>query len=240
MSSRLRRATRAFGGAILIVAALACETPRATPAASGSSGPSGTTAASPTVAAQTATPQPDADAGVSLEEFPGGDPRNEVRLANTEKMRFKARASIKLQRIAGGEVTPMNIASAQETCMNCQALAVAVQVVFYARGASYVSPVNVALASNVGCTRCVTAARAIQYVIPVDDPTADVPAEVDRLVKDLDRELRFLASIKTWDQITSDEALGRIQRVLDEHPELKGYLADVSQTQRADNAAAVP
>lgn len=240
MPSRLRSAIWAGAAAILIVAALACQSPRATPAPSGSSGPSGATDAKPIVAAQTATPRPDVDAGVTLEEFPRGDPRNEVRLANTEKMRFKARASIRLQRIAGDEVTPTNIASAQGSCMSCQAIAVAVQVVFYRRGASNVSPINVALASNAGCTRCVTAARAIQYVIPVDDPTADVPAEVDRLVQDLDRELRFLASVKTWDQITSDEALARIQRVLDQHEDLKGYLGDVSQTQRADNAAAVP
>ena len=155
-------------------------------------------------------------------------------------MRFKVRASSRLHRITTDEVKPVNVASAVGSCTDCQTIAVAFQVVFYKRGTSNISPENVALAENIDCTRCVTVARAIQYVIPVDDPQSDVPPDVDRLVKAMDKELRFLSSVKTWDQITSDEAMARIQRVLGQYDELSAYLGDAMQTQRADNATPGP
>jgi hypothetical protein len=217
--------------ALLFAAALACTD-------SGSASPSGSPP--PPVAAATSTPQASFDAGVVLEEFPPGGPRNEVRIENDENMRFKARASIRLHRIETDDVKPVNIAFAQGHCTDCQTIAVAVQIVFYRRDAHTVVPENIALASNVGCTRCVTAARAIQYVIPVNDPKSDLPPEIDRLVKDMDRELRFLASIKTWDQITSDDAQARIQRVLDQYADLKQFLREAMQTARAENATPAP
>jgi putative peptide zinc metalloprotease protein len=223
----------AVTAAILFIATIACD---AAPSGGGSADPA---AASPTAAA-TPTPKPDFDAGVILQEFPAGGPRNEVRLENTENGRFKARASIRMHRIENDDVNPVNIAFAQAGCTDCQTIAVAVQVVFYKRGATNVHPENVALAANVGCTRCVTAARAIQYVIPVDDPKSDVPPQVAQLIKDMDKELRFLASVKTIDQITSDAALARIQTVLDQYAELRQYLFDIMQIQRADNATPGP
>jgi hypothetical protein len=221
------RAGWAVSAAILWVAAVACDAVT-TPSESGS--------ASPTVAGETATPKPDFDAGVILEEFPPGGPHNEVRLENTEDRRFKARASIKLHRITNDDVDPVNIAFAQGRCTDCQTIAVAVQVVLYQRGARSVQPQNIALAANVGCTRCVTVARAIQYVIPVDDPK-EVSAEISGLIKDIDKELRFLASVKTWDQITSDESMARLQSVLDKYAELHEYLWDMMQRQTAPDAA---
>jgi putative peptide zinc metalloprotease protein len=220
----------AVSAAILFVAALACDTP---PSSASSDSPS------PVAAGETATPTPDFDAGVILEEFPPGGPRNQVRLENREDGRFKARASIRMHRLTTDDVNPVNIAFAQATCTDCQTVAVAVQVVIYKRGAHSVSPQNVAVAANVGCTRCVTIARAIQWVIPVDDPK-DVPRDVDALVRDMDKELRFLASIRTIDQITSDEALNRIQKVLDQYAQLQQYMLDMIQKQTADNATPAP
>ena len=236
MAALSRRARWPVSAALLFVTALACD-PGAVSSPSGTSRPSG---ASPTVAAATTTPKSDQDAGVILEEFPPGGPRNEVGLKNSDKMRFKARASIRLHRITTDEVKPVNVASAVGSCTDCQTIAVAFQVVFYKRGTSNIGPENVALAENIDCTRCVTVARAIQYVIPVDDPQSDVPPDVDRLVKAMDKELRFLSSVKTWDQITSDEAMARIQRVLGQYDELSAYLGDAMQTQRADNATPGP
>jgi hypothetical protein len=221
------RAGWAVCAVVLWVAALACDAV---------STPANTSSPSPTVPGQTATPTPDFDAGVILEEFPPGGPRNQVRLENTEDRRFKARASIRLHRVLDNDVNPVNIAFAQGRCTDCQTVAVALQVVLYKRGASSVRPENVALAANVGCTRCITIARAIQYVIPVDDPT-QVPPEVDRLIKDMDRELRFLASVRTLDQITSDESMARLQSVLDKYAELHQYLWDLMHRQTAPDAA---
>jgi hypothetical protein len=228
-----RRAWRlgwALSGVLLFVAALGCDA---------ASTPSGSASPSPTVAGATATPKPDLDAGVILEEFPAGGPRNEVHLENKENLRFKARASIKLHRIENGDVDPRNAAFALGSCTDCQTIAVAVQVVIYKRGAPTVAPQNVAAAVNVGCKNCRTVAVAIQYVIPVDDPK-DVPRDVDSLVKDMDKELRFLASVKTWDQITSDEAIGRIDQVLAKYGQLQQYLSKLTKTETAENASPSP
>jgi hypothetical protein len=216
----------AVSGAMLFVAALACDA--APPPASSDS-------ASPAAAGATATPQSAFDAGVILEEFPEGAPRNEVRLENHENNRFMARASVKMHRVKGDDILPVNLAFAQGKCTDCQTIAVAVQVVFYQRGAKNVQPQNIAIASNVGCTRCVTIARAIQYVIPVDDLKEDIPDEVKNLVKDLDKEARYFASIKSIDELSSAEANGRLQRILDQYAELQQYLFDVMTQRTQDN-----
>ena len=221
----------AISAALLFVAALACD----------ASAPSSGDGASPSPAAAgaTTTPKPDFDAGVILEEFPNGAPRNEVRLQNGQDQRFMARASVKMHRVHGDDVGPYNLALAQAGCTDCQTIAVAVQIVFYQRGASNVHPQNIAIASNVGCTRCVTVARAIQYVIPVDDLQADVPDEIKSLVKDIDKELRYFSTIKSINDLSSDEAAARLQRILDQYADLRQYLNDV-MTKRTQNNEADP
>lgn len=216
----------AVSAALLFVAALACDA---------ASAPASSDSPTPAAAGATTTPKPDFDAGVILEEFPEGAPRNEVRLENGQDNRFMARASVKMYRIKGDDILPVNLALAQGKCTDCQTIAVAVQVVFYQRGATNVQPQNLAIASNVGCTRCVTIARAIQYVIPVDDLKEDVPDEVKHLVKDLDKEARYFASIKSIDQLSSDEANRRLQRILDQYASLQRYLFDVMTQKTKDN-----
>jgi hypothetical protein len=61
----------------------------------------------------------------------------------------------------------------------------------YRRGAPYVAPQNAAVAVNAGCLRCLTVAVAVQYLIPVDDPTA-IPPDVRRLGHELESALRDL------------------------------------------------
>jgi DNA-binding transcriptional regulator YdaS (Cro superfamily) len=218
----------AVSAAILFVAALACDEPSA---------PAGSASPTSAAAAATTTPKPDFDAGVILEEFPEGAPRNEVRLQNPQDNRFMARASVKMFRLHGNDINPYNLALAQAGCTDCQTIVVAVQVVFYQRGATNIQPQNIAIASNVGCTRCVTIARAIQYVIPVDDLKADVPEQVKGLVKDIDKELRYFAAIKSVNELSSDEAATRLQRVLDQYADLRQYLHDVMTKRTQDNEA---
>jgi putative peptide zinc metalloprotease protein len=215
----------AVSAAILFVAALACDA---------GSAPASTDSPTPPAAAATNTPKPDFDAGVILEEFPEGAPRNEVRLQNPQDKRFMARASVKMFRIHGDDVRPYNLALAQAQCTDCQTIAVAVQVVFYQRGATNIQPQNIAIASNVGCTRCVTIAKAVQYVIPVDDLKADVPDEVKSLVKDIDKELRYFASVKSVNDLSSKEAETRLEQVLGQYADLQQYLHD-AMTERTQN-----
>jgi hypothetical protein len=208
----------AVTGAILFVAALACD----------AAAPESSDSPSPVAAGETATPQPTFDAGVLLEEFPDGKPVNQVIADNSDDKRFLARASIKFRKLKGDDIGPVNIAFAQGQCTDCQTIAVAVQVIVYKRqpGASNIHPQNVALAANVGCTRCVTVARAIQYVIPVDD-FDDVPDNVKRLVHRLDQELHFFEKMRSIDELTSDEASARLQRAVDEFTELHQYMVDL-------------
>jgi hypothetical protein len=214
----------ALSGALLFVAALACD----------AAAPESSDSPSPIAAGETATPEPTFDAGVILEEFPDGAPRNQVIAENADDKRFMARASIKFRKLKGDDIGPVNIAFAQGKCTDCQTIAVAVQVVVYKRGASNVHPQNVALAANVGCTRCVTVARAIQYVIPVDD-FDDVPDNVKRLVQRLDKELRFFESMRSIDELTSDEAAARLQRAVGEFAELNQYMVDLMTRKTGEN-----
>jgi putative peptide zinc metalloprotease protein len=216
----------AVSAAILFVAALACDA---------TSAPASTDSPTPAPAGATPTPKPDFDAGVILEEFPEGAPRNEVRLQNPQDKRFMARASVKMYRIHGVDIRPYNLALAQAQCTDCQTIAVAVQVVFYQRGATNIQPENIAIASNFRCNHCVTIAKAIQYVIPVDDLKADVPDEVKSLVKDIDKELRYFASMKSVNELSSREAADRLQQVLSHYSSLQQYLHDAMTERTQDN-----
>lgn len=218
----------AVSAALLFVAALACDA---------TSAPASSDSPTPAAAGATPTPKPDFDAGVILEEFPEGAPRNEVRLQNTQDNRFMARASVKMYRLHGDEIRPYNLALAEGKCTECQTIAVAVQVVFYQRGATNIQPVNIAIASNVGCKHCATIAKAIQYVIPVDDLKADVPDRVKGLVKDIDKELRYFATIKSINELSSKEAADRLGQVLAQYSDLHQYLREVMTERTQDNEA---
>jgi hypothetical protein len=217
----------AISGAILFVAALACD---AAPPASDDS-------PSPVAAGETTTPTPTPfDASVILEEFPDGAPRNQVMAENGGDERFMGRASIKFRKLKGDDIGPVNIAFAQGACTDCQTIAVAVQVIVYKRGAKNVHPLNVALAANTGCTRCVTVARAIQYVIPVDD-FDNVPDNVKRLVHRLDQELHYFEKVTSINELTSDEAAARLQNAVNEYSELHQYMVDLMTKKTGENDA---
>jgi hypothetical protein len=216
----------AVSATILFIAALACD----------ATAPGSSDSPSPVVADETATPTPTFDAGVLLEEFPDGKPLNQVMAENSEDKRFLARASIKFRKLKGDDIGPVNIAFAQGKCTDCQTIAVAVQVIVYKRqpGPSNIHPQNVALAANVGCTRCVTIARAIQYVIPVDD-FDNVPDNVKRLVQRLDQELHKFEQVRSIDELNSDEAAARLQAAVNDFSELHQYMVDLMTKKTGEN-----
>jgi hypothetical protein len=200
------------------------------PSASPSSGSDASATAQPTP-----TVPPDFDADTILSEFPkGGSPKNQVRLVNKQDGRFMARASIVLRRLEDGDgsVDAVNVAVAEGRCTDCQTIAVALQVILYQRGAKSVQPQNIALALNAGCTRCVTVARAIQYVIPVDDPRA-VPDEVTRLVKDMDKELRYFSQVHSLSELDPDTAVARLTKVMEQYAGLSEYLTQLMDVKRS-------
>jgi len=69
----------------------------------------------------------------------------------------------------GGVVDQANKAHAAARCTDCEATAIAFQIVI-ASNASSVAPTNEAVALNLECTRCEVVAEARQFVRVVEDP----------------------------------------------------------------------
>jgi putative peptide zinc metalloprotease protein len=91
----------------------------------------------------------------------------------------------------GGVVDHLNSAYARASCISCDATAIAFQIVISSGAPSTVAPVNLAEAYNVGCTECVVAAHARQFVRVVESPVKLTGPGRAQLA-DVRRELRAL------------------------------------------------
>ena len=99
------------------------------------------------------------------------------------------------------------------------------------------APQNRARAVNYECTRCVTFARAIQYVYAVDDPD-QVPDNVNRLVRGMEWELR---DIQRDRHITPAQADTRVSAVIAQFQELNANIRDeLVQTEEVTSPGATP
>ena len=150
---------------------------------------------------------------VSYDEDEGGTRRNVVSVRNRADNRMRIRANIQLARLPGDTAEPYNVAFAYGTCRDCQTFSVALQIVLISRTASRIAPQNGALALNYECHGCLTVARAIQYVVQVEDPT-QVPDGVRELIREMDRELREVARLAAAGQMTIADAESRINAVI--------------------------
>lgn len=192
-------------------------------------------------ATPTPTPDipPDSDPGVILREFPPGGPVNQVRLVNKKDLGFLARSAISLHRSSAPNVQPKNIAVAEGQCTDCATLAIAVQVFLYQRGATFIQPQNIAIAVNNACTRCIVIAHSFQYVVPVDDVAGPLPENVDNLLREMERELRYFATVKTLAELDPYEASARLsalaRRTDIDNGELVRYLNELMD-QKSDAA----
>jgi putative peptide zinc metalloprotease protein len=165
----------------------------------------------------------DPEGGGNDDEFATGNGRNEVVVHNCTDARLRVRASIQLNTIPGRVVAPLNLAYAEGSCLECKTLAVALQVDLYSgERAREVRPENYAIAINTTCTRCVTVARAIQYVQPVEDPR-DVAKDISDTVEALDEELR---AIQSDPSVSLSEAELRLNAVLERFKALGGTLGE--------------
>lgn len=170
------------------------------------------------------TPSASINTDTIIDEFlDDANKKNVVALVNTENGRFMAKARIRIDKIGSDKVDPLNQASAESRCTDCQTIAVALQVVIYKRGSNSVTPQNVATALNANCTRCVTVALAYQYVIPVDN-YKEVPPRVRELTKEMERELQYFEKVRSVSEIDPKQAEARLIAVLDKYADLKEYL----------------
>jgi len=201
---------------------------------------SGAATASDNIAPETApeatpTPDipPDSDPGVILKEFPPGGPVNQVRLLNKKDGAFLARSAISLHRSSTPNVQPKNVAVAEGQCTDCATMAIAVQVFLYQRGSGTpsIQPVQVAIAVNNACTRCIVIAQAFQYVVPVDDVAGPMPENISNLLKDMERELRYFATVNTVAELDPYEVSSRLTALANrtnlDNGELVQYLREL-------------
>ena len=182
----------------------------ASPAAASASATSTQPAASPTAAA----------ASEPSFNLSGGGAKNLVVLTNRNDDGFTGRGQLQLNLIPGPRVAPVNLARAVASCTDCQTLAVALQINVYERGAPQVTPQNAAVAVNISCQDCLTVARSIQYVIPVDD-VRDVPPDVRELAREMDRELHELTRDRS---LSLAEREARLDAVIGRFRDLAAYL----------------
>jgi hypothetical protein len=124
----------------------------------------------------------------------GGGGKNVVVVVNDRDGGTQIQGRVHLNRIPGPLAVPSNIAMATSSCTRCESLAVALQINVIARSAQIIAPENVAVASNAGCSECVTMAWAVMYAVTVDDPTKDLPPNIQASIAALQQQLARASS----------------------------------------------
>ncbi|MDQ6603313.1 MAG: hypothetical protein M3Z19_11370 [Chloroflexota bacterium] len=176
--------------------------PTAVPATA-SATPTGTPSTASAPAPSTSPVPPAAPSGAKASEDNGnvgydegdGNPSNIVKVINKNDGKFRLKGKIQLNRIPGDTAQPVNDAEAYASCANCETFAIALQIDLISRTATTIAPQNTAIAVNYQCSHCYTSAKAVQYVIQVDDPT-QVPDDVRGLINRMQQELNAAAHDK--------------------------------------------
>ncbi len=158
---------------------------------------------------------------VALATF-GADPApadggNNVAVAvNTKDGTTRFTVRLQIRRDDGSVVDSANAAVAYASCTDCRAIAAAFQIVLVTSEATEITPTNLALALNEGCSGCETLASAYQFVYGVDDQVRFTGAgrqeihEIRKALKALRDPALSLAEI----QAQLDELAVRLARVL--------------------------
>ena len=189
---------------------------------------------------QGASPAP-ADPGAAAEPSSSSTPalvgeagaKNIVQVSNNQDRTLRAAGRVQLNQVPAPKVGPVNIADATSSCVDCQTLAVALQINLIGRPAVF-TPQNAAVAVNGGCLRCHTVAVAYQYNIRVDDP-GQVPPEVMQLVAQMKQELAALGQHSTL-----AEAEASADAVIAQYQDLAGSLIKARQEATAASPASPP
>jgi putative peptide zinc metalloprotease protein len=111
---------------------------------------------------------------------------------NTQDDSFVHDFSLDIQRATGKVVDNSNTALAYQSCEECQALAVALQVVLVLSDPNVIVPENLAVAVNEECVSCATAALAYQYVLLGDGLAVHFTGEGSQGIAEIQREFREL------------------------------------------------
>ena len=158
-------------------------------------------------------------------------------IRNHSDGQLRVRGRIRLVQIDGPDAAPVNGSYVLASCTDCQSFGIALEIVLVSPNTTHVVPQNHAIARNDQCTRCVTVARALQYVYTVDDPN-DVPRNVRDLLNDMEKEIRDVGQDRN---IGAGDANDRINAVIDQFKELAASLNDQGdQTEDTTSPDIVP
>lgn len=116
----------------------------------------------------------------------------------------------KVKRIAGDTVAETNAAVAYSSCTNCEATAIAIQIVLVTGNPSVVTPENYAISINENCTLCESFAAAYQFVIGTGGPVK-FSKEGKEELRAIKRELKALRD----EDLTPFELGERIRPLMD-------------------------
>lgn len=119
----------------------------------------------------------------------GGD--NTAVAVNTKDGTTLFRFAFSIHKVMNGTVDQTNAAVAVSSCTDCQTVAIAIQVVLVMGDADTVTPTNLALAYNIGCTLCETYAAAYQFVWSTSG-TVHLTAEGNRKIADIRKRFKEL------------------------------------------------
>jgi putative peptide zinc metalloprotease protein len=126
------------------------------------------------------------------------------------------RVAFKIARVNKEIVDNSNAAVAWSSCIDCQAIAAAFQIVLIFSDPDVVTPSNIALAVNWECEACVAFASAYQWVLTTDGPV-HFTAEGNQLLAEVRQRLHELAKMEelTLEQLVAElEALAEIIRTV--------------------------
>jgi putative peptide zinc metalloprotease protein len=119
---------------------------------------------------------------------------NVVVAVNTKDGTSLIRFAFKIARVSKDVVDQSNAAAAVASCVECEAIAAAFQVVLIFSNPDVVTPENIAIAMNIECTECLAFAAAYQWVLTTGGPvhfTAEGNqrlAEIKKLLNDLQKQ----------------------------------------------------
>jgi putative peptide zinc metalloprotease protein len=131
---------------------------------------------------------------------------NVVVAVNTKDGTSLIRFAFKIARVSRDVVDQSNAAAAVASCVECEAIAAAFQVVLVFSNPSVVTPQNIALAMNIECTECLAFAAAYQWVLGTGGPV-HFTAEGNRRLADVRKALKELeknASDLTIEQLVTE------------------------------------
>ena len=124
-----------------------------------------------------------------------------------------------IRRVAGDVVDEQNSAVAYGSCVECQTVAIALQIVLVEGVPDSVTPTNVAIALNEECQACTTVALAYQFVVGRGGPVR-FTKEGRRRLAEIRREFERLGR----SGLSAEELTARAE-------ELKDQVADVLATE---------